>query len=203
MVTQEGAAHAACAKLVNKGFAPRAIHGASGRRCARWWRARSRRCEAARASTCTATSPAHPGGDDRAPDRRARAGRGSLHRFAHHMIAAADPFASDAANAAGAAAIDGLYAYLGALIEARRGRPRDDSLAPLAAEEAAPPHARRAALPVSGAAGRRRARTTTNLIDLGAKALLDAPDELARLERRPGFENAIEGCCASITRASS
>ena len=194
MVTQEGAAHARLRKLVNKGFAPRAIAALE---------------PALRTLVEDALAPL-----------RSRA-RFDLHRdfaqripvvtiarligvpeqdedrfteFAHHMIAAADPFASDAANAAGAAAIDGLYAYLGALIEARRGRPRDDLLSRLlAAEEGGDRLTRDELLSLCQVLLVAGAETTTNLIDLGVKALLDAPGELARLEHRPDLlENAIE-----------
>jgi len=194
MATQDGPAHARLRKLVNKGFAPRAI---------------------------AALEPALRKlvGDALAP--LARRDRFDLHRelaqripvvtiarligvpeedeeqfaaWAHRMIAAADPLADDAATASGAGAIDELYAYLGVLLEARGRAPREDLLSRLlAAEEEGDRLTRDELLSLCQVLLVAGAETTTNLIDLGTKALLDAPGELARLERDPSLlENAIE-----------
>jgi cytochrome P450 len=194
MATQDGAAHARLRKLVNKGFAPRAIAA----------------LEAALRKLVD---------DSLAPLRESS--RFDLHRefaqripvvtiarligvreqdeerftvWAHRMIASADPLADDAATRSGADAIDELYAYLGELLEARRGAPREDLLSRLlAAEEEGDRLTRDELLSLCQVLLVAGAETTTNLIDLGTKALIDAPAELARLERRPElFENAIE-----------
>jgi cytochrome P450 PksS len=194
MTTQEGAAHARLRKLVNKGFAPRAI---------------------------AALEPVLQKLVEDALAPLARSARFDLHRdfaqripvvtiarligvpeededrfteFAHRMIAAADPLADDATNARSAAALDELYGYLGALIEARRGAPREDLLSRLiAAEEGGDRLTREELLSLCQVLLVAGAETTTNLIDMGTKALLDHPDERARLDRDPGLlENAIE-----------
>jgi cytochrome P450 len=194
MATQDGAAHARLRKLVNKGFAPRAIaalepalqklvHDALAP-LARRERFDLHRELAQRIPVVTIARLIGVPEEDE--DRFAS--------WAHRMIAAADPLADDAATASGAAAIDELYAYLGVLLEARKRAPREDLLSRLlAAEEEGDRLAREELLSLCQVLLVAGAETTTNLIDLGTKALLDAPAELARLERDPSLlDNAIE-----------
>ena len=194
MVTQEGAAHARLRKLVNKGFAPRAIAALEEAleklvREALAPLARRERFDlhlefAQRIPVVTIARLIGVPEEDE--DR--------FTEFAHRMIAAADPFADDATHAASAAALDGLYAYIGELLEARKRAPREDLLSRLlAAEEGGDRLTREELLSLCQVLLVAGAETTTNLIDLGVKALIDAPGELARLERDPGLlENAIE-----------
>jgi cytochrome P450 len=195
MATQDGAAHARLRKLVNKGFAPRAIASLEAALeklvndalapLARRERFDLHREFAQRIPVVTIARLIGVPEEDE--DRFAT--------WAHRMIAAADPLADDAATAGGAAAIDELYAYLGVLIEARRGAPRDDLLSRLlAAEEAGDRLTRDELLSLCQVLLVAGAETTTNLIDLGVKALLDHPAERLRLEQGDGalLENAIE-----------
>jgi cytochrome P450 len=194
MATQDGAAHARLRKLVNKGFAPRAIAalepslrklvGDALAPLARRDRFDLHRELAQRIPVVTIARLIGVPEEDE--DRFAS--------WAHRMIAAADPLADDAATASGAGAIDELYAYLGVLLEARKRAPREDLLSRLlAAEEEGDRLTRDELLSLCQVLLVAGAETTTNLIDLGAKALLDAPGELARLERDPSLlENAIE-----------
>jgi cytochrome P450 len=194
MATQEGAAHARLRKLVNKGFAPRAIAALE---------------PSLRALVDGALAPLleqerfdlHEGFAQRIPvitiARLIGVPERDEDRFtawAHRMILAADPLADDAANASSAAAIDELYAYLGELIEARRGAPRGDLLSRLlAAEESGDRLTRDELLSLCQVLLVAGAETTTNLIDLGAKALIDHPAEREKLAREPGLlENAVE-----------
>src|SRR5262249_42551073 len=88
-----------------------------------------------------------------------------------------------------------LYAYLGVLIEARRGEPHEDLLSRLlAAEEEGDRLTRDELLSLCQVLLVAGAETTTNLIDLGVKAPLDHPAELARPGQGRGalLENAIE-----------
>jgi cytochrome P450 len=195
MATQDGAAHARLRKLVNKGFAPRAIASLEAAleklvRDALAPLARRERFDLHRefAQRIPVVTIARLiGVPEEDEDRFAT--------WAHRMIAAADPLADDAATKSGADSIDELYAYLGVLLEARQGAPRDDLLSRLlAAEEEGDRLTRNELLSLCQVLLVAGAETTTNLIDLGVKALLDHPAELARLEQGDGalLENAIE-----------
>ena len=194
MTTQEGAAHARLRKLVNKGFAPRAIAALEAsleKLVAEALRPLARRerfdLHLEFAQRIPVVTIARLIGVPEEDEDR-------FTEFAHGMIAAADPLADDATHAASAAALDGLYAYLGELLEARKRAPRDDLLSRLlAAEEGGDRLTREELLSLCQVLLVAGAETTTNLIDLGVKALIDAPDERARLERNPDLlENAIE-----------
>jgi cytochrome P450 len=110
-------------------------------------------------------------------------------RFAHwadRMILAADPFASDAIVADAADAMDELDAYLDVLLERRRAAPRADLVSDLLAAQdgderltGAEIRALCQTLLIAGS------ETTTNLIDLGVKALIDFPDVRRALEADP------------------
>jgi cytochrome P450 len=195
MATQDGAAHARLRKLVNKGFAPRAIASlepALGKlvQDALAPLARRERFDLHRefAQRIPVVTIARLIGVPEQDEER-------FASWAHRMIAAADPLADDAATASGAAAIDELYAYLGTLLESRGRAPREDLLSRLlAAEEEGDRLSRDELLSLCQVLLVAGAETTTNLIDLGVKALLDHPDERKRLEERADalLENAIE-----------
>ena len=106
--------------------------------------------------------------------------------WADALIQAADPFADDERARAGARAIGELEEYVAVLVEERRGAPRPDLLSRLiAAEDGAEKlslpeiQALCMALLVAGS------ETTSNLIDLAVKALIDFPDVRRRLEEHP------------------
>jgi cytochrome P450 len=194
MATQDGAAHTRLRRLVNKGFAPRAIAALEPalrtlvEESLAPLRTRERfdlhRDFAQRIPVVTIARLIGVPEED---EERFTA-------WAHRMIACADPLADDAATRSGADAIDELYAYLGALLEARRRAPREDLLSRLlAAEEEGDRLSRDELLSLCQVLLVAGAETTTNLIDLGTRALLDHPSERAKLERRPQLlENAIE-----------
>ena len=106
--------------------------------------------------------------------------------WADRMILAADPFAPDPVVADAADARDELDAYLDALIERRRSAPRSDLLSDLLAaqdgDERLTSGEIRALCQTLLIAG---SETTTNLIDLGVKALIDFPDVRAELLADP------------------
>jgi len=106
--------------------------------------------------------------------------------WADRMILAADPFAPDPVVADAADARDELDAYLDALIEERRAAPRRDLLSDLLAaqdgDERLTADEIRALCQTLLIAG---SETTTNLIDLGVKALIDFPDVRAQLLADP------------------
>jgi cytochrome P450 len=195
MATQDGAAHARLRKLVNKGFAPRAIASLEAAleklvRDALATLARRDRFDLHRefAQRIPVVTIARLIGVPEEDEER-------FATWAHRMIAAADPLADDAATRSGADAIDELYAYLGELLESRGRAPREDLLSRLlAAEEEGDRLTRDELLSLCQVLLVAGAETTTNLIDLGVKALLDHPAELARLEQGDGalLENAIE-----------
>jgi pimeloyl-[acyl-carrier protein] synthase len=106
--------------------------------------------------------------------------------WADRMIHAADPFASDAIVTDGADARDELDDYLDALLAQRRAAPRADLLSELlAAQDGAERltsgeiRALCQTLLIAGS------ETTTNLIDLGVKALIDFPAVRAELAADP------------------
>ncbi|MEM7412717.1 MAG: cytochrome P450 [Myxococcota bacterium] len=106
--------------------------------------------------------------------------------WADALVQAADPFASDATAQAGSDAIHELEAYVAALVAERRGAPADDLLSSLVAAEDG---SERLTLPEIQAlcmallvAG---SETTSNLIDLGVKALIEFPDVRRQVEAAP------------------
>jgi len=114
--------------------------------------------------------------------------------WADRMILAGDPFAADAVIADGADAMDELERYLDALLERRRAAPRADLLSELLATQDGAERLTggeiRALCQTLLIAG---SETTTNLIDLGAKALIDRPAVRAQLEADPSrIPDAVE-----------
>jgi cytochrome P450 len=106
--------------------------------------------------------------------------------WADDMVAAADPFAPDPVVIRAAAAMDALDAYLDRLIAERAGEARDDLLSNLiAARESSDRLTAGEILALCQALLVAGSETTTNLIDLGVKALIDRPDVLARLVANP------------------
>ncbi len=106
--------------------------------------------------------------------------------WADDMVAAADPFAPDPVVIRAAAAMDALEDYLNRLIAERAGVARDDLLSNLlAARESADRLTAGEILALCQSLLVAGSETTTNLIDLGVKALLDRPEVLRSLEARP------------------
>ncbi|HLH68655.1 MAG TPA: cytochrome P450 [Candidatus Dormibacteraeota bacterium] len=120
--------------------------------------------------------------------------RAAFRRWSDALVGALDPVAPANRRGAVLAARDALHAYLRQVIAERRADPRDDLISRLVEAEEQGDRLSGPELLAMGVlllvAGH---ETTVNLISNGVNALLNHPDQLARLHREPELiEPAVE-----------